>query len=353
MKTFFTDILTVWYSQKKRDLPWRNTKDPYKIWISEIILQQTRIQQGLSYYQRFIEEFISISELAKAPEEKVLKLWQGLGYYSRARNLHFTAKIIQEKFNGNFPDKYCEIITLKGIGCYTAAAIASICFEEAIPVIDGNVFRFISRYLGLEVAYDDSKAKKEIYAFLEKEIVYATPSVFNQALMEMGALVCTPANTKCAECPFNAACKAFHANKVLEIPRSKKTAEISHRYFTYFIFRYQRNDDFCTLIKQRTEKDIWKNLFEFPLLETKNTPSQSELNDFLLKFISDYKEPVILSNHEIKHQLSHQLLHVNFTIITIKPNFLNEYTEIDFNKFNTYAVSVLINKILEKSNLSS
>ena len=208
------NTLIDWYHRHKRDLPWRNTRDAYKIWLSEIILQQTRVEQGLPYYERFIETFPNISALANAHEDDVLKLWQGLGYYSRARNLHAAAKQVLQEFNGNFPSTFNEIIALKGVGEYTAAAIASFAFDEKHPVLDGNVYRCIARLFGLHDPIDNAKSKKVFYDILWKEIEHANPHLFNQAIMEFGAMQCRPKNPDCGVCPFADQCYALKHNKV-------------------------------------------------------------------------------------------------------------------------------------------
>lgn len=253
-----------WYSIYKRDLPWRNTRDPYFIWLSEIILQQTRIDQGMAYYLEFTKEFPTISALANASEDQVLKLWQGLGYYSRARNLHFTARYIAENYEGNFPAAYREILSLKGIGEYTAAAIASISFNLSYPAIDGNVFRILSRFFGISEPTDTASGKK-IFAKMAAELIKETdPGMHNQALMEFGALQCKPHKPDCAQCPLQENCFALSTGKIAELPVKLKKTKQRNRYFNYFLILNDRH----TWLKKRTEKDIWENLYELPMIET-------------------------------------------------------------------------------------
>ena len=252
----FSEILTHWYSIHKRYLPWRETKDPYKIWLSEIILQQTQVSQGLPYYYKFVERYPTIFELSKALENEVLKLWQGLGYYSRARNLHSTAQYIANELNGNFPNSYKELIKLKGIGDYTASAIASICFNEPSPVLDGNVYRVISRYYGISTPINTSKAQKEFKTVLQTIIDKKNPDVFNQAIMEFGAKQCKPQSPNCSICPFNASCFALAKNKIQELPVKLKPLKVKKRHFNYLVYL---SDDNKTVLEKRNN-GIWQNL---------------------------------------------------------------------------------------------
>ena len=307
---FFNAAIHSWYSLFKRDLPWRNTRDPYFIWLSEIILQQTRINQGLSYYIRFSEEFPTISHLATASEDQILKLWQGLGYYSRARNLHFTAKYIFENRQGIFPNDYHSIRSLKGIGDYTAAAIASISFNLEFPVVDGNVFRVLSRFFGISEPIDTSTGKKAFY-YLAKEIIKGTdPGMHNQALMEFGALQCIPVNPDCQQCPLNERCFAFSTNRISELPVKQNKNKHRDRYFNYLVIIGKNR----IWMRKRVEKDIWKNLFEFPLVETNE---ETEIETLIVK--DDFRNIVQLNQLVIEnvsnwkiHILSHQRIHYRF-----------------------------------------
>ena len=311
----FTNLLLHWYLQNKRDLPWRKTSDAYPIWLSEIMLQQTRVAQGLPYFLSFIEHFPTVFDLAEADEEQVLKLWQGLGYYSRARNLHKTAQIIASDYNGNFPNKYSDLLKLKGIGDYTAAAIASFAFNEMVPVVDGNVFRVLSRYFDVETDISSATAKKE-FATLAKELMpNDNPALFNQAIMEFGALQCVPKNPNCEICVFSSSCAALQKNKVNQLPIKTKKTKVRNRYFHYLIF--QDNDN-TTIINKRTEKGIWQNLYEFPVIETEKIVSQETI---IAKIKSDFYDlditDVFVFDDPIIHKLSHQHLAISFYKVSV------------------------------------
>jgi len=308
---FFNTPLHSWYSLYKRDLPWRNTRNPYLIWLSEIILQQTRIDQGLAYYNRFADEYPTILALADASEDHILKLWQGLGYYSRARNLHFTAKYIQQNYNGIFPEDYNSILSLKGVGEYTAAAIASISFNLEYPAVDGNVYRVLSRYFGISDPIDTGKGKKA-FNNLAKELIKGTnPGMHNQALMEFGALQCTPKNPDCVQCPLNEKCYAYSNQKIGELPVKQNKTKQRDRYFNYLVLSCNKH----TWLRKRIENDIWMNLFEFPLIETEN---ETKIEDLITqtKFqriipIADQSVIENVSDWKI-HILSHQRIHYRF-----------------------------------------
>jgi A/G-specific adenine glycosylase len=307
---FFNSQIHGWYSKYKRDLPWRNSHNPYFVWLSEIILQQTRIDQGMAYYLRFTEEFPTVLDLANASEDQVLKLWQGLGYYSRARNLLFTAKFIQKHHLGKFPEDYNSIRSLKGIGDYTAAAIASISFNLEYPAIDGNVYRVLSRFFGISEPID-SNAGKKVFGMLAKELIKGTdPGMHNQALMEFGALQCTPKSPNCALCPLNESCFAFANNKVGELPVKQNKTKQRDRYFNYLVFEFANN----TWLRQRIKNDIWRGLFEFPVIETsEETEVVSVLNHpGLVELVASRTTSVkLISNWKI-HLLSHQRIHYRF-----------------------------------------
>lgn len=309
--TSFSQTLLNWYYENQRTLPWRNETDPYKIWVSEIILQQTRVNQGWNYYLSFIEHFPTIKDLAEAPEEKVLKVWQGLGYYSRARYMHESAGIVMKFHQGVFPNKYEEIRKLKGVGDYTAAAIASIAFNLPYPAVDGNVLRVISRYFGI---FEDIALPGTIQMVRDKCTQLMkdyTPGDFNQAMMEFGAVQCLPQNPDCDHCPFISSCYAYHHNQTTTLPIKIKKINIRSRYFHYlfFIDRQQK-----TIIQQRTENDIWRNLFEFPLVETKE-PGFSIDNFLIEKKIDNLSPPQLLT--EVRHRLTHQLINVSFYTILV------------------------------------
>lgn len=309
----FKRSLYRWYNIYKRDLPWRETNNPYNIWLSEVILQQTRVQQGTTYYLRFREQFPTVYDLANAPEDQVLKLWQGLGYYSRARNLHKTAKLISDKYNGNFPSRYSDIIQLKGIGPYTAAAIASIAFSLPYPAIDGNVYRVLSRYFGIETPIDSTQGKKQFQHIAEELISAENPGMHNQALMEFGALQCVPKSPNCNNCPLAQSCFAFQNNKVTMLPvKTKKTKQRS-RYFYYYLL--EQGDSIY--MEKRTQNDIWQNLYQLPLVEQPRKLSDEELIKSEVPFIMEFKFNLHSISKEKKHVLSHQVIHARLVRIEI------------------------------------
>ncbi len=303
----FSKNLIDWYSIVKRDLPWRKTHDPYKIWLSEIILQQTRVDQGLPYYIRFTTQYPTIQDLANAAPQEVMKTWEGLGYYSRARNLHFTAKHISHEFNGEFPDKYADLLKLKGVGPYTAAAIASIAFNEPTPVIDGNVFRFVARYFGVEKEITDTKNRKFFLEILEELIPNDQPADFNQAIMEFGATVCKPAPL-CMQCDFRGSCFAY-ANKLQSsLPVKKQKAKSKELIINYFILESEGT----VLMRERNES-IWHGLFEF--YGTENKDSFETIKEMQSKHKS---VELIESFGPIKHLLTHRKLWVSFHHVNIQ-----------------------------------
>ena len=261
----FSNLLIQWYLRNKRDLPWRNTTNPYPIWLSEIMLQQTRVAQGMPYFLSFTAAFPTVFDLAKADEEQVLKLWQGLGYYSRARNLHKTAQYVADELSGVFPVTYKELLQLKGIGEYTAAAIASFSYNEVVPVVDGNVFRVLSRYFDVETDIAAASAKKEFAALAFELMPKDNPAIFNQAIMEFGALQCVPKSPNCGICVFNESCAALQKNKVDQLPVKSKKLKVRNRFFNYLVVNDENEN---TIIQKRTDKGIWHNLYEFPLIET-------------------------------------------------------------------------------------
>lgn len=339
----FSNSLIQWYLQNKRDLPWRNTTNPYAIWLSEIMLQQTRVAQGLPYFLKFTDAFPTVFDLAKADEETVLKLWQGLGYYSRARNLHQTAKYIAFELNGEFPKMYSELLKLKGIGEYTAAAIASFSYNETVPVVDGNVFRVLSRYFDVETDIASSGAKKEFAQLAAALIPKEKANIFNQAIMEFGALQCVPRNPDCTVCVFNDSCLALQKKKVVQLPVKSKKLKVTDKYFNYLVFS-DENDK--TIIGKRTQKGIWHNLYEFPLIET----ISPEADDTILALIQNQafveNEIVLIeSSEEIKHKLSHQHLHIKFWKVTVKGNLSNG---IDWESASKFPYPVVIYNFIEK-----
>ncbi len=311
----FHKILTVWYQQNKRDLPWRTKNDPYWVWVSEIILQQTRVDQGTAYFLRFIERFPDVKTLADAPENEVLKLWQGLGYYSRARNMHVAARQIMNEFNGSFPDTIINIEKLKGIGSYTAAAIASIAFGLPYAAIDGNVYRVLSRVFGIETPIDSTIGKREFSELASELLDRQNPSVFNEALMEFGALQCTPQNPDCNSCPFRDQCIAFNQNKIATLPFKSKKIKVKNRYFNYLFIHQDKH----FYLEKREGNDIWRNLYQFPLIESTKALNIAELlTTEQFKSLFNCIDITVDSNSpEIIHVLTHQRLHVRFIEISV------------------------------------
>lgn len=340
----FSNSLLHWYLQNKRDLPWRNTLLPYPIWLSEIMLQQTRVAQGLPYFLSFMEAFPTVFDLAKADEEQVLKLWQGLGYYSRARNMHKTAQIIAFDLNGNFPNNYNDLLKLKGIGEYTAAAIASFAFNEVVPVVDGNVYRVLSRYFDIETDIASNSARKEFTALAKELIPNDNPALFNQAIMEFGALQCVPKNPNCEICIFNSSCAALQKKKVSELPIKLKKTKVTNKYFNYLVFL---DDSNSTIINKRSEKGIWHNLYEFPIIETENEINFDDLYKLVHKNYSnlEIKSISIYNDNQIIHKLSHQKLHINFYKVEVSKK-LNQ--GIDLNSLRNYPFPIVIYNFIEK-----
>ena len=334
-----------WYSSNKRCLPWRDAEDPYLIWVSEIILQQTRVAQGLDYYRRFVNAFPDIFSLARADIDEVLKIWQGLGYYSRARNMHTAARYIVDVHQGIFPATYDGLISIKGIGDYTAAAIASFAFGQAVPVVDGNVNRVIARWYGIEQPVNKSAGQKEIRAHAEELMVREAPGTFNQAIMEFGALQCVPKNPDCDGCIFNRICAAFQSGLVDILPVKAKTVNIATRYFHYLHVRWGNR----TFIRRRGDGDIWTGLYEFPIIET---DSEAGFNDLIhtpaWQSFFEGQTPIIkVVSPEITHRLTHRILKIRFYEITVDRAISGlELIEIQESDLNRYAVPIVIDHYL-------
>jgi A/G-specific adenine glycosylase len=340
----FTNSLTQWYLWNKRDLPWRKTVDPYKIWLSEIMLQQTRVAQGTPYFLSFTTAFPTVFDLAAANEEQVLKLWQGLGYYSRARNLHKTAQYVANELSGIFPDNYNDLLKLKGVGEYTAAAIASFSYNEPVPVVDGNVFRVLSRYFDVETDIAAASAKKEFAALAFELMPKDSPALFNQAIMEFGALQCVPKSPNCGVCIFNTSCVALQKKKVDQLPVKSKKLKVRNRFFNYLVVS---DDNENTIIQKRTAKGIWHNLYEFPLIET----DAPEDFDFISANIQEefFENNTVISiedcNHKsIIHKLSHQHLHIKFWKIRVDGTIQNG---IDATTLKTFPFPIVIFNFIE------
>ncbi len=342
--TFYKQLIN-WYLQNKRDLPWRKTQNPYLIWLSEIMLQQTRVAQGLPYYESFVTAFPTVFDLANASEEQVLKLWQGLGYYSRARNLHYTAKYIANQLNGNFPETYKNLLQLKGVGDYTAAAIASFSFDEKVPVVDGNVFRVLSRVFDIETDISSISAKKEFQKLALQLMPTNNPAIFNQAIMEFGALQCVPKNPNCEICIFNSKCLALQKNKIASLPVKTKKTKVSNRFLNYLIFEDEIQN---TLIQKRSEKGIWHNLYEFPLIETQEDVSLEEIIKLTSnKYAQEYPINSLeeLQSVPIKHKLSHQNLSIQFWKVKLN-GLLND--GLSFSEVLKFPFPIVIYNFIEK-----
>lgn len=340
----FTHSILKWYSLNKRFFPWRETKNPYYIWLSEIILQQTKTTQGLPYYTKFIDNYPTIEHLAKASEQDILKLWQGLGYYSRARNLHYTAKYIVDELNSKFPNTYKNLIQLKGIGDYTASAIASICFNEKEAVLDGNVFRILARYFGIYTDISSGNGKKEFKSIAIELLPNKNFGDYNQALMDFGATQCTPKNTNCHTCILNKTCFAFVNNEVTKLPVKKKKITVKKRFFNYLVLIDTHHKTILTI---RSNKDIWQNLYEFPLQESNKNISKNNLLSEINS--SDYKNIAIqeitkYNENPIIHKLSHQHIHTTFWILKTKNTLKNSKS---FSEIKKLPVATLTHNFIE------
>ena len=335
-----TTELLQWFLVNKRDLPWRKTKDSYFIWLSEIIFQQTRISQGIDYYRRFVDKYPDIYSLAAASEDEVLKLWQGLGYYSRARNMLKTARQIVKEYKGIFPTEFKELIKLKGIGEYTASVILSISFDKPFAVIDGNVKRLISRLYNIHDFIDVPAGQNKIRLKVDKLIDYKHPGDFNEAMMDFGAMLCIPQNPDCNNCPLQKYCIAFEKGTMNVLPLKSPKKENRKRFFHYFFIRTEKG----ILLKQRTQRDIWHNLFDFPMIEL--SKGENLYKEHLISYFSVEAKSFRLI-HEIKHKLTHQELSLNFYEVTfnlVPAGFLN----VSYAELNLYAVPKPIENFLKR-----
>lgn len=320
----FSENIRKWYRYNKRDLPWRNTSNPFKIWLSEIILQQTKVEQGLSYYHKFADRFNTVKDLSRASEDEILSMWQGLGYYSRGRNLRKAAIQVMEDFNGCFPTNSKDLKKLKGVGDYSSAAISSFSSNEKIAVVDGNVFRVLSRIFGIETPIDSAQGKKEFNELANRLISNIFPAEHNQAIMEFGALACTSKKPKCEGCIFESNCEALNSNKIFNLPVKKKKVTKKSRYFH---FHLSRKKDMI-LLEKRSDKEIWANLYQLPLIE--------------------YDKPTEISKKllfETKHILSHQNLYCSF--FASRSINHSKGTWVKINELNKYALPVVVDKFLK------
>jgi len=341
-----SSIIIKWYQSHKRDLPWRDTTDPYIIWLSEVILQQTRVNQGYAYFIRFTERFPDVKSLATASEDEVLKLWQGLGYYSRARNLHAAAKTILEKYNGIFPKEYEDVLALKGVGGYTAAAIVSFAYNQPYPVVDGNVYRVLARIFAMSEPIDTGRGKKAFNELAHLLIDRDDPGLYNQAIMEFGALQCVPVAPDCGICPANDICMAYNTDKVSSYPVKQGKQKVRHRYFNYFDIRYK---DY-TYLQKRGGKDIWENLYEYPLIESaeyqplEELKKRTEFENLFSAAGNIFITPVM----EKKHVLSHQVIHASFYRVEAEKDNFPGIIKIENDTLDNYPVSRLMHLYIEK-----
>ena len=340
----FSEAIVEWYKEYKRDLPWRESSDPYRIWISEIILQQTRVAQGYDYFLRFIKRFPDVKALADADEDEVMKYWQGLGYYSRARNLHAAAK----SMNGVFPETYPEVLALKGVGEYTAAAICSFAYGMPYAVVDGNVYRVLSRYFGIDTPIDSTEGKKLFAALADEMLDKKQPALYNQGIMDFGAIQCTPQSPDCLFCPLADSCSALSTGRVTQLPVKQHKTKTTNRYFNYIYVRAGAH----TYINKRTANDIWKNLFELPLIETPVALSEEEflaLPEFR-SLIASGENPVIrLVCRGVKHVLSHRVIYANLYEVALPEDtksFAN-FQRIRLEELDKYAISKLVQTLIQ------
>lgn len=342
MNTLFTSTIGRWFTVHGRSLPWRETRDPYKIWISETILQQTRVAQGLDYYHRFLASFPDVFTLAKADEAEVLLLWQGLGYYSRARNLHEASRQIAEM--GAFPADYAHIRMLKGVGDYTAAAIASFAFDLPYAVLDGNVYRVLSRYLGVDTPIDSSAGHKEFRMWADEMLDRKAPALYNQAIMDFGAMVCTPKSPDCMGCPLRESCVAYAENKVMVLPVKSRKQRVRDRFFTYYYIKDVRGD---VMIQRRSAQDIWKGLYQLPLVETAAPLSFSDA----IRQIPAAGTDCMLVAKDVVHRLSHQVLHADVYRVEAVERKAVPFSDgvwIRPEEISEYAMPQLLVRILEQ-----
>lgn len=347
----FSQKLLKWFKAHHRPMPWKGEKNPYLIWLSEIILQQTRVEQGLPYFEKFATNYPTVKALADAPADDVMKMWEGLGYYSRARNLHATAKHIAYDLNGVFPNTYKEILTLKGVGPYTAAAIASFAYDLPHAVLDGNVYRVLSRIFGIQTAIDSTEGKKEFNRLASQLINSKRAADYNQAIMDFGATQCTPKQPNCASCPFKKGCVAFNEKRINDLPFKAKKIKKTERFLNYFVLNYNHQ----TWVNKRTKSDIWQNLYEFPLIETTKpfdlTAIQSSEKWFKM-FPKDFKFNIIKISKPYRQVLTHRKIIATFVEITIYDD-LNGFVfkKIEKNDIKDYAFPKVITQYLQDKSL--
>lgn len=348
-ENFFAPALEAWFTENARDLPWRHTRDAYKIWVSEIILQQTRVAQGYDYYMRFVERFPDVQSLASAQDDEVMKYWQGLGYYSRARNMLAAARDVVARFDGIFPHTYSDIRSLKGIGDYTAAAIASIAYDLPYAVLDGNVYRVLSRLFDIDLPIDDTAGKRYFAQLADTLLHREHPGLYNQAMMELGALVCLPTGAACDKCPVASHCVAYAAGTVALRPVKQGKVTVKHRYFHYFVVTHKGN----TWLHRREGNDIWRNLYEFPLIETPDPQPLSQLRctEAYRTLLGDAGSIKFLAPpFECKHVLTHRIIHATFYVVEVEavPAALHDMRCVPWSEVGEYAVSRLTDIFLHR-----
>ncbi len=350
MKQLFTKTLLRWHQDIDRNYPWKKEKEAYKIWLAEVILQQTRSEQGLPYYQKFVSTYPTVSDLAGADEDEVLKLWQGLGYYSRARNLHGAAKLIAEELNGVFPSTYDEIRKLKGVGDYTASAIASFAYGLPHAVVDGNVYRVLSRVFGIRTPIDSTEGKKEFAKLADELLDKVNPGAYNHAIMDFGSLQCAPKNPDCGACPMNSACQAYKKEEVSLLPIKAKKTKVRPRYFHYLIMEQEGS----IWLNKRTEKDIWKNLYEYPLIETAEplTATQLKKTEGWKTLFGDAELKIELAGDK-QQMLSHQKIYGRFyRVLNVPKNANTEgLIRVGSDKIDKFAFPRIVDRFLEDNSL--
>lgn len=341
----FKVLILKWYAQNKRNLPWRDNKNPYKIWLSEIILQQTRVEQGRSYFEKFTDKYPSVNELNQASEEEVLHLWQGLGYYSRARNLKFAAHQIVNEFNGSFPETKTELLQLKGVGNYTASAIASIAFNKAHAVVDGNVYRVISRLFEDPTPIDTNKGQKHFQSIADELLDINNPGEYNQAIMELGALVCTPKKPHCQTCPVLEICQSGRNQTWDQFPVKSKKVKVSKRSLHYIVYLHKDK----TIIRKRTAKDIWKGLYDFPVYENQ---SLQPINYKQIPIEIEDKRSLNLIDKK-EHKLTHQKLSIFIYTAELEkiPSDLNNYNIVKRSEIKQFAFPIILKNFISESEL--
>ncbi len=340
----FATVVVDWYLRNKRELPWRHTTDPYKVWLSEIMLQQTRVAQGLPYYERFLKAYPTVSDLASATEEEVLKVWQGLGYYSRARNLHATARYVAGELGGIFPGNYQGLLRLKGVGPYTASAIASFCYGEVVPVFDGNVYRVLSRYFGLREPINGTAGRKALESLGRKLCPQEDIANYNQGIMEFGALQCKPKSPDCGNCPLSNGCQALKQDMVAELPTKLRKSPVKRLVYNYLVFRDSRG---FTRLEQRRTDGIWPGLYQFPLWETEMRKKPEDVAHHLAESQGLQAGYIDLLD-SVVHKLSHRHIEADFWLVSF-PGYLNGEECLAWEDLERFPVPVLIERFLAKA----